>query len=75
MNANLLFNIMPDILANVIAHTLYIHTKTKAYKKDIKMLLLFFPGCWDYEYVKFYSLCFLVFSIMNIYSLYHLKIP
>lgn len=29
MNANLLFNIMPDILANVIAHTLYIHIKTK----------------------------------------------
>lgn len=29
MNANLPFNIMPDILDNVIAHTLYIHTKTK----------------------------------------------
>ena len=29
MNANLLFNIMPDILVNVIAHTLYIHIKTK----------------------------------------------
>lgn len=29
MNANLLFNIMPDILANVIAHTLYMHIKTK----------------------------------------------
>lgn len=29
MNAHLLSNIMPDILANVIAHILYIHVKTK----------------------------------------------
>ena len=29
MNANLLFNIMLDILVNVIVHTLYIHIKTK----------------------------------------------